>query len=366
MTVNASTSFTKIPGYFAAQVHPEHEAMPIIEAAQQALDTLKQMTWNQCRPLQSPSPAPNPVLQTNAPDQYASQTELYHFHMTSRMINYLNEALDCCRPESIYGYLTALLFIEKHLLATQISDLTPNTFLDMINRINLCVNKLQHAGFVYRASDGIVYSDNMPTTRTAEEFKKVDRFIQSQANEKQIELWKTTRTKIWNMSFAKVPQSISLNDEEKKLVRGLMEFQPPHEQVPALMHQFAEEFCAKVADNEDLDKLCAWSHQELVKIHPYWDGDGRTARLLMNLLRMWAGEKPLLFDGERKYTQAVRSSDPQGFYNYLQELKTQSDIDPFIDQCLRFLYETLLEQCDVENLLQNALNTPFTHAVKRK
>ncbi len=51
----------------------------------------------------------------------------------------------------------------------------------------------------------------------------------------------------------------------------------------------------------------ARAHIELVRIHPFIDGNGRTARLLTNLLLLRAGYPPALYttDQRRDYMQAL-------------------------------------------------------------
>jgi len=58
---------------------------------------------------------------------------------------------------------------------------------------------------------------------------------------------------------------------------------PPPEEVPAMMKKLAEELAEKW-DSEHPVKLAAYAHQRFVDIHPFEDGNGRTARLLMNLI----------------------------------------------------------------------------------
>ncbi len=62
------------------------------------------------------------------------------------------------------------------------------------------------------------------------------------------------------------------------------EYVPPDaEKVPALMHAFAAELNQK---KESLHPVlfAAFAHRRLVDIHPFVDGNGRTARLLINLI----------------------------------------------------------------------------------
>lgn len=53
--------------------------------------------------------------------------------------------------------------------------------------------------------------------------------------------------------------------------------------------------------------LSFWAHYELVTIHPWADGNGRTSRLLMNLLQMEYGALPtkVLKEDKAEYIQAL-------------------------------------------------------------
>ncbi len=73
----------------------------------------------------------------------------------------------------------------------------------------------------------------------------------------------------------------------KILITGT-EFTPPFpSQVPVLMKKFV----AKIAKRKKLHpvEFAAWIHKELVTVHPFKDGNGRTARLLMNLALLQSG-----------------------------------------------------------------------------
>ena len=66
-------------------------------------------------------------------------------------------------------------------------------------------------------------------------------------------------------------------------------------------------------------KLAALAHYKLVHIHPFVDGNGRTSRLLMNLVLMQAGFPPVI----------IRRADRDIYYNHLITAN-EGDIRPFI------------------------------------
>ena len=85
--------------------------------------------------------------------------------------------------------------------------------------------------------------------------------------------------------------------------------------------------------------LSFWAHYELVTIHPWADGNGRTSRLLMNLLQMEFGVLPVkvLKEDKATYIQALidtREKEDIGiFQNCMAELHVQhlkADIDQYL------------------------------------
>jgi Fic family protein len=87
-------------------------------------------------------------------------------------------------------------------------------------------------------------------------------------------------------------------------------------------------------------ELSFWAHFELVTIHPWADGNGRTCRLLMNLLQMEYGALPtkVLKEDKAEYIQALidtrESEDINVFIDCMTRLHCQhlqSDIDNYIE-----------------------------------
>ena len=70
-----------------------------------------------------------------------------------------------------------------------------------------------------------------------------------------------------------------------------------------LMKKFAEEIKLKFAEIKDPYEFAACMHQEMIKIHPYDDGNGRMTRLMMNLILKQLNEKPVLIDNDTNYNE---------------------------------------------------------------
>jgi Fic family protein len=98
---------------------------------------------------------------------------------------------------------------------------------------------------------------------------------------------------------------------------------PSPAEVPALMGDFARWLAA--APNTPETAFTA--HRRLVEIHPFNDGNGRTARLLMNLVLIRGGYPPI----------AVRPEDRPAYMRALQEAQAGQGTAGFE----RLLYERL-------------------------
>ena len=117
-----------------------------------------------------------------------------------------------------------------------------------------------------------------------------------------------------------------------------------YQKVPARLAAFCEELNQrrKAIDPTDVAAvydLSFWAHFELVTIHPWADGNGRTCRLLMNLLQWEFDVLPtkVLKEDKAEYIQALidtrESEDLNVFLNcmarhHCQHLQT--DIDQFM------------------------------------
>lgn len=117
-----------------------------------------------------------------------------------------------------------------------------------------------------------------------------------------------------------------------------------YQKVPSMLAAFCEELNKrrKAIDTTDVAAiydLSFWAHYELVTIHPWADGNGRTSRLLMNLIQMEFGVLPtkILKEDKAEYIQALidtrESEDVKIFLDCMAKLHSQhlkSDIDQFV------------------------------------
>jgi cell filamentation protein len=96
---------------------------------------------------------------------------------------------------------------------------------------------------------------------------------------------------------------------------------PEPAQIIHLMYQFIDNLNYKISVSKTQDEIIEtliYAHYEFVKIHPFNNGNGRTGRLLMNLVTMKFGYKPLELykrEGESRktYIQSMQQADKGNF-----------------------------------------------------
>ncbi len=106
---------------------------------------------------------------------------------------------------------------------------------------------------------------------------------------------------------------------------GEMHFFAPPEQVQPMMSDLIDWYRAKEAEGEHPILVAATFHYRFVQIHPFDDGNGRMARLLMNLILMRHGYTIAMVqrDGRDRYIaeieQAQATGSLAGFIRYIAE-----------------------------------------------
>jgi Fic family protein len=85
------------------------------------------------------------------------------------------------------------------------------------------------------------------------------------------------------------------------------------------MESFIETYKSNFIKLHPVEKA-ARVHVDFVKIHPFIDGNGRTARLLMNLELMKSGFPPVILPVEKRLS----------YYEFLDLAHTKNDYQPFL------------------------------------
>jgi len=103
--------------------------------------------------------------------------------------------------------------------------------------------------------------------------------------------------------------------------------------VPELMNDFIQ-WLTTTSENPII--LAAKAHYRFVAIHPFVGGNGRTARLLMNLLLMQAGYPPAIISMEERkiYLEDLEQIDTTQNYEDFYRLIAQSvehSLDIYLD-----------------------------------
>lgn len=106
---------------------------------------------------------------------------------------------------------------------------------------------------------------------------------------------------------------------------------PKFYDVPRLMGEFIYEmnkYWLPVKGEEDLVKLLAWAHHRMVHIHPFINGNGRSSRLLTDLLAYMHGYQSVQLyhrdgEGRKKYLQAIKLADTHDFSDLENMIREQ-------------------------------------------
>lgn len=104
---------------------------------------------------------------------------------------------------------------------------------------------------------------------------------------------------------------------------------PPWPEVPAMVADWIRDVQTLGRKPDDAEpEALARVHARFEQIHPFLDGNGRTGRLVLNLLLVRLGYPPaIIFKGERqRYLTALQSAD-QGDHGPLGELLARAILD---------------------------------------
>jgi Fic family protein len=129
---------------------------------------------------------------------------------------------------------------------------------------------------------------------------------------------------------------------------GVHHFPAPVE-IPALM----ESFCRWLKAAPDTPQTAFKAHGELVGIHPFNDGNGRTARLLMNLVLSRAGYPPVAIRPEDRpaYIAALEIAEQGGGHAAFDELLF-GRLDQTLDIYLSAAHQALDASAEADRVIR--------------
>lgn len=137
---------------------------------------------------------------------------------------------------------------------------------------------------------------------------------------------------------------------------------PPESwQIPGLMAAWGDWLAAD--NGYHPIELAALAHHRLAAIHPFVDGNGRTARLVMNLILMRAGYPPTVIEriNRQQYYQVLQLADqgkPVGLVNFVSRAVERS-LQLYLDACLPVVTPSAPEEQWVP-LRQAMEGTPYS------
>jgi Fic family protein len=124
----------------------------------------------------------------------------------------------------------------------------------------------------------------------------------------------------------------SKGDFRKSMVYVGTRYFPNYQKVPGE----TERFCAKINDRlntvrttAEIYDLAFDAHFDLVSIHPFADGNGRVARLLMNYILAYHNQPPAILFSENK----------ADYYRALEDTRAKNRMQPFRD----FMYSQQIQ-----------------------
>lgn len=117
-------------------------------------------------------------------------------------------------------------------------------------------------------------------------------------------------------------------------ISGTEYFPPAPDEVPQLMKHLTDQIRSSRGTLYPIE-LAAMAHKRLVDIHPFIDGNGRTARLLMNLILVNAGY------GVVSIPPILRND----YINVLSASRRLNDMEPFFKLIAECVIETERDYC---------------------
>lgn len=115
-----------------------------------------------------------------------------------------------------------------------------------------------------------------------------------------------------NISFGGLYRNVDIS------IKGSNHTPPSYIKVYDRMKKYFDTISDESGDS--LERV-AFSHLQLAKIHPFLDGNGRLARLVLLYELLLNGYKPVI----------IKEQEREAYFNMLEEFKVNKNITPFIE-----------------------------------
>lgn len=107
-----------------------------------------------------------------------------------------------------------------------------------------------------------------------------------------------------------------------KKLQGIIFLATSYQNVPNAMNAFIKKLMIQLKQpTKSPNEIAAWAHVCYTEIHPHYDSNGKTARILFNMILAHFNQQALVFPSDEEYTIAVEqeTSEPSSFLKYVQD-----------------------------------------------
>ena len=158
----------------------------------------------------------------------------------------------------------------------------------------------------------------------------------------------TVKGKSYNAGLRKLPGTALVNDRTNEIV-----YEPPMtDELPALMDNFLLYFNDDSAWEADPLVKMAILHYQFESIHPFYDGNGRTGRILNILYLLHEG----LLDYPVLYLSRYININKGLYYRYLQSVRDSSNAEQW-EKYVLFMLEGVIRTSRLTRDLVTSLKT---------
>jgi Fic family protein len=133
----------------------------------------------------------------------------------------------------------------------------------------------------------------------------------------------------------------SKGEFRKAAVRSQKQYYAAYDKVPDLVKQLCKHLQEKIKSvqtTREVLELAFSAHYNLVQIHPWSDGNGRTSRLLMNFIEHYHNQPLTLVRSENKqeYIDAILASKDSEDLRYITEFLAQEHLNHLAEEIKLF------------------------------